>query len=106
MKYITVKIGEQRLPILFPKQLCHDAMAKAVLKMLEECDVLSEVSSAGEAFVSVQNTGGRSTTLNLGPAPTDELLINTIDYSHGFLPEDPVKTRPAYRLEEIEESEE
>lgn len=74
----------QFVPIIFPKQLVHAEVAKAILPLLNKATTVS----AGEVNFLADGTVhcyGYSKTLGLGPRPDDALVISAIDYSWGFI---------------------
>lgn len=82
MKYVMMErdIGDgviQLIPVLFPKDLIHEDMAKAITKMLPKAKAVA----AGECHVRVISTHGRSETLQLDARVGDADVINVIDYS-------------------------
>ena len=86
MKYIMFKRQlesgiTQKLPVLFPSELVHADMAKAVLALdgMEK----AEAVSAGE-WSPIGGCSGRSETLKLKSHISDTAIIVMHDYYHGF----------------------
>lgn len=85
MKYVVIraKMGNltREIPIIFPNDLTHKDVARAVVKMIPEAKDGVPVS-AGEvnSFALGAKPFGKSVTLGLSARPEDEQLIAMCDY--------------------------
>lgn len=91
MKYIVLEaeIGDQvvELPIIFPNQLVHSDVYKALARLPEESLVVTRLVSAGFCNSAGINAGchGNSGTLNkTARVGIDDHLIKWHDYNHGI----------------------
>lgn len=96
MKYVMfemVAAGKiiQRYPVIFPDNLVHDDIARAMKPLIEEnipCTSV-RVVGAGECYISakVDESSFSYTLGGICPHPEDEQIINSIDYFHGMVSE-------------------
>lgn len=87
MKYVILRCARptfiHSVPIIFPKELVHSDVARALCHMRQLADY--EPVSAGEVSIGMDCTcSGFSETLQLGTRPGDEQLINMVDYGGCF----------------------
>lgn len=84
MKYIIYEkkiLGMiQKIPIIFPNQLVHLDVAKALTKVIGS----SRIVGAGDCYIKVSGVGGKSTTIGIKSKKGDEELINTFEYFYGM----------------------
>jgi hypothetical protein len=93
MKYVMLKRtnpkgGSQLLPVIFPNELAHADVAKALTHSKGLRDLKMVVDSAGSYDPVNQYAYGESTTLNIKSKPTrDSQVIVSHDYAHGLMEE-------------------
>lgn len=85
-KYVMFKCGKTgcQFPIIFPDKLVHADVQHAVETLIPSS--MTQTVSAGivtDLYVAVSDDQ-RSSTLNLGPRPQDEDVINTLPYLLGL----------------------
>jgi len=86
MKYIMFKSDSgKKFPIIFPDEIPHSFISKAILEIEALKGIELEVYSAGfvEGLV-VGHTTGKSTTLEVESNIEDAQIITTYPYLHGF----------------------
>lgn len=101
-KYIILQVGNAEVPIIFPKDLIHAEVARAMqsyyVRVAVQCapkgvlsdKALSELRgsikavSAGELTLDVGACTGRSDTLGVSSRPEDERVIAAHPYTHGL----------------------
>lgn len=89
MKYIILEVEvsenlKMHTPVIFAEELIHADVAAAVIKSAEKGN--PKVISAGRCHVAVTGVGDGSISLGIKSRKgTDETLINSIDYTHGFV---------------------
>lgn len=89
MKYIVMqrKVGDtiREVPILFPNELVHQHVAKALLSLPgNPYDFLNKVAAAGEVTLGDVACFGHSDTLKIGSRDReDERLIFGVEYGFG-----------------------
>lgn len=87
-KYIMVQVGDQRYPVLFPKELVHRYVARGIeTAIMNDRDLrtkgIPEVVSAGfVSGVSVVKTFGESESLDVKADPQDTARINDDKIRH------------------------
>lgn len=91
MKYIVIKqkVSDglyQEIPIMFPNDFVHSAVAEMFLKDAHFNNRPGEVISAGFIHAYDVECHGKSTTLELSSREEiDDLLIKGYDYNHGLV---------------------
>lgn len=72
----------QKVPIIFPNDLTHSEVAKALLTMKELEG--AHPTSAGQVTFNNAQVSFNSSTLNLSSKPEDSELIQLMDHFHGI----------------------
>lgn len=71
---------KRKIPIIFPNELVHLEVAKALSKHVET----SKIVGAGDISIGVLTIGGESTTIKIKSKKGDDIIINNYDYSNGL----------------------
>lgn len=88
-KYIMIKSGAYRFPVIFPSNLVHADVAAALFDAGIVPHIKNDpkpfVESAGEiGTLNVMGVGGRSSTLDVNSHDEDRQIINMHPYAHGI----------------------
>lgn len=84
MKYVMMMTAEgKKFPIIFPDDLVHEEVAKAMANYDDPAFFFTATPNAGDIEMDVVHVGGKSTSLRVESGAEDELLISYADYTHG-----------------------
>jgi hypothetical protein len=91
MKYIMLDIskedGLKKIPIIFPDDLVHLDVARALIPAVRHTfhDKTVKVSSAGIVLELEGHCFGESETLKVKSDPHDTLILNSYQFAHGIV---------------------
>lgn len=87
MKYIMFEVGKnkRKIPVLFPIDLTHRAVAEAILPLLWRNYETATPSSAGDFDPRSGRCSGLSESLNVMSNPDDSQVIEMYNFTHGIV---------------------